>query len=158
MQTFLPYESFSQSASCLDWRRLGNQRVEAMQILRILVQENTDPGSKPGYRNHPAVAMWRDHYRQLHRYAVAMCKEWTSRGYKDTCLQKIHDLYHEMYDTSYPYDCFPSQKPHWLGDAAFHSSHRSILLKKNLEHYSKFGWTDDPSVPCLWPVRSSSKK
>jgi len=36
MQTFLPYASFAKSAACLDNRRLGKQRVEAMQILKIL--------------------------------------------------------------------------------------------------------------------------
>ena len=33
MQTFLPYESFRESAKVLDWRRLGKQRVEGMQII-----------------------------------------------------------------------------------------------------------------------------
>jgi hypothetical protein len=28
MQTFLPYKSFEESASVLDWRRLGKQRVD----------------------------------------------------------------------------------------------------------------------------------
>ena len=36
MQTFLPYESFEESASVLDWRRLGKQRVEGMQIINAI--------------------------------------------------------------------------------------------------------------------------
>ena len=36
MQTFLPYEDFTKTAQCLDYKRLGKQRVEAYQILRIL--------------------------------------------------------------------------------------------------------------------------
>ena len=36
MQTFLPYESFKQSARVLDWRRLGKQRVEGMQIINAI--------------------------------------------------------------------------------------------------------------------------
>lgn len=36
MQTFLPYADFSMSAKCLDYRRLGKQRVEAMQILNAI--------------------------------------------------------------------------------------------------------------------------
>jgi len=35
MQTFLPFPDFAESAKCLDNRRLGKQRVEAKQILRI---------------------------------------------------------------------------------------------------------------------------
>jgi len=36
MQTFLPYESFRESAKVLDWRRLGKQRVEGMQIINAI--------------------------------------------------------------------------------------------------------------------------
>ena len=36
MQTFLPFPDFHESAACLDMRRLGKQRVEAMQILRTI--------------------------------------------------------------------------------------------------------------------------
>lgn len=35
MNTFLPYPSFDESAKCLDYKRLGKQRVEAKQILEI---------------------------------------------------------------------------------------------------------------------------
>ena len=36
MQTFLPYPSFEESAKVLDWRRLGKQRVEGMQIINAI--------------------------------------------------------------------------------------------------------------------------
>ncbi len=36
MQTFLPYTDFKQSARCLDYKRLGKQRLEARTILNIL--------------------------------------------------------------------------------------------------------------------------
>ncbi|WP_328777355.1 cytoplasmic protein [Streptomyces goshikiensis] len=49
MQTFLPFPSFHASAAVLDVRRLGKQRVEAVQVLRGLVV----PGY--GWRRHPAV-------------------------------------------------------------------------------------------------------
>ena len=39
MQTFLPYKDIQKSVKCLDYRRLGKQRVEAMQILKQ-IQEN----------------------------------------------------------------------------------------------------------------------
>jgi len=57
MQTFLPYTDFIQSAKCLDYRRLGKQRLEAKTILNILLNETT----KAGWRNHPAVLMWSSH-------------------------------------------------------------------------------------------------
>ena len=47
MQTFLPYSSFDLTMECLDYRRLGKQRVEAFQILRAL------RGETDGWTNHP---------------------------------------------------------------------------------------------------------
>ena len=38
MQTFLPYPDFAASAAALDTRRLGKQRVEALQVLRALTR------------------------------------------------------------------------------------------------------------------------
>ena len=59
MQTFLPYESFAESAKVLDWRRLGKQRVEGMQIIKAITGEKRLDG-KPykGWINHPASVMW----------------------------------------------------------------------------------------------------
>ena len=53
MQTFLPYRSMSESVRCLDYRRLGKQRVEAFQILNALA------GKSKGWTSHPATKMWR---------------------------------------------------------------------------------------------------
>ena len=38
MQTFLPYKSFEKSAKCLDYKRLGKQRIETWQIYSALKQ------------------------------------------------------------------------------------------------------------------------
>ena len=53
MQTFLPYPDFQKTAQCLDNKRLGKQRVEARQIISTL------EGKSNGWRNHPAVKMWK---------------------------------------------------------------------------------------------------
>ena len=53
MQTFLPFPDYIQSARALDYKRLGKQRVEALQIL------NTLTGRSEGWSQHPAVKMWR---------------------------------------------------------------------------------------------------
>ena len=60
MQTFLPYPDFKQSAACLDYRRLGKQRVEGVQILKAILGEKSLNG-KPykGWLNHPATLMWK---------------------------------------------------------------------------------------------------
>ena len=36
MQTFLPHPEFDESAACLDYKRLGKQRLEAKTIIDIL--------------------------------------------------------------------------------------------------------------------------
>jgi hypothetical protein len=45
------------------------------------------------------------------------------------------------------------ERPSWLGDDAVHASHRSNLLRKDLRHYSRFGWTEPDDLEYVWPVR-----
>jgi hypothetical protein len=42
--------------------------------------------------------------------------------------------------------------PKWLGNADFHASHRSNLLRKEPSHYSQFHWVESPDLPYVWPV------
>ena len=49
MQTFLPYKSFEQSAQVLDWRRLGKQRVEGMQIINAITGKTRKDGKPINY-------------------------------------------------------------------------------------------------------------
>jgi len=138
MQTFLPYKDFVKSASVLDRQRLGKQRVENLQVIKALIT----PGY--GWQNHPAVKMWRGHEYTLLKYQEAICNEWTSRGYKDTCLEKSIDLL-----AGYPIGI---TKPEWLGDVEFHKSHQSNLLRKFPEHYSQY-FTDVPDdLEYVWPI------
>lgn len=136
MQTFLPLKDFKKSAEILDYRRLGKQRVEVLQLLKAL------SGETKGWVNHPATRMWKGHINSLVEYGEAMCNEWISRGYKDTCLDKIK-IYKQI-DT-------PTVNPRWLGNKEFHASHRSNLLRKKLDYYYKFGWTESPGLPYIWP-------
>lgn len=137
MQTFLPYASFSESAKVLDRQRLGKQRVETWQILRALC-------SGAGWMNHPVTKMWRGHASCLATYGIVICTEWIERGYRDTMLPRF-----DPYLTDEPIS------PSWLGDEAFHRSHRSNLLRKNPTHYREF-WPDEPDdLPYVWPVMMS---
>lgn len=151
MQTFLPYESYARSAAVLDRQRLGKQRVEVLQILWTLA------GETDGWRNHPAVRMWRDEEGALIRYGMAVCSEWTNRGYKDTCGDKIayladHFSAYEPHPTIIG-RMLPTEDPEWLGDLNFHMSHQSNLLRKDPAHYGPLfpGVRDD--LPYVWPVR-----
>ena len=66
MQTFLPFADFEKTARLLDTRRLGKQRVKTLQIVRAL----TRPGH--GWRNHPAVRMWRGYEEALGAYGLVI--------------------------------------------------------------------------------------
>ena len=44
MQTFLQYPDFEKTFKCLDYRRLGKQRVEAMQIYNIISGRSNKKG------------------------------------------------------------------------------------------------------------------
>jgi Pyrimidine dimer DNA glycosylase len=140
MQTFLPYPSFTDSAKVLDQKRLGKQRVENLQIMKALL----DPTY--GWQNHPAVKMWRGYETALLEYQRAICTEWTSRGYKDTCLEKTEAM-------------IKAQKvlvlPSWLGNPQFHTSHQSNLLRKSPEFYEKFFPGVGPELPYLWPTEEA---
>lgn len=145
MQTFLPDPDYSKSAYYLDRQRLGKQRVECLQILNTLTF-----GSR--WENHPAVRMWKGFELGLIQYGLAICREWIKRGYKDTCSAKIEGFLEY-------YDAISNPVPQFIGDELFHSSHRSALLFKKPEWYSKFGWKESPAVPDIkgslpyvWPI------
>lgn len=150
MQTFLPYADFDDCAACLDPRRLGKQRVEALQILRALTRE------KYGWQNHPAVKMWRGHEEALAAYGIAICGEWTARGRADTCAATI------TADLAAAGIARPPRTqaklaaagalPAWLGDEAFHESHRSSLVRKDPEHYRALFPEVADDLPYVWPV------
>ena len=73
MQTFLPYPDFAKSAACLDNKRLNKQIVECKQILMAL------SGESKGWRNHPAVLMWKGCECCLAGYAYFCASEFESR-------------------------------------------------------------------------------
>jgi hypothetical protein len=142
MQTFLPDPLFSVSAHCLDRQRLGKQRVEVVQILRALA------GDTKGWSNHPATRMWSGHEHALAQYGRAVCGEWISRGYRDTCLQTIEVYANRFKDTG---------NPKWVGSVEFHRAHQSNLVRKFPEHYRKF-FPDVPSdLPYVWPTETIAK-
>tara|TARA_R100000278_G_C5400100_1_gene139270 strand:+ start:129 stop:551 length:423 start_codon:yes stop_codon:yes gene_type:complete len=140
MQTFLPYADFSLSASVLDYRRLGKQRVEALQIYNALVDNPTLQGNKyKGWLNHPAVLMWKGYEEALLLYKNKMIEEWRDvRKYNNTMeIVEVPDSI---------------KMPPWVGDERVHASHRSNLLRKDFEFYSKFGWQEDIDLEYYWAV------
>lgn len=154
MQTFLPYADFERSARSLDRKRLGKQRVETIQVVRGLVV----PGY--GWRHHPAVLMWKGYEEALGRYGLTTCEVWTELGFGDTCAATIAtDLaaagvtrirsQAELADVG--------ALPPWLGDEAFHRSHRSSLVRKDPDHYRALFPDVPDDLEYVWPVRAPGK-
>ena len=132
MQTFLPYKDFQKTFEVLDYRRLGKQRVEAMQILNILLNRT----ERPGWRNHPIVRMWDGYAPALQLYHNMCIAEWINQGYNNNML--LEDITEDIV------------YPHWLGNDKFHSSHRANLLRKDYGYYSQFGWRENSELPYVW--------
>lgn len=147
VNTFLPHASFTRSAAVLDRARLGKQRVEVLQLIKA------NRGETVGWVNHPAAVMWRGYHTALCMYGMAVCSEWQSRGYRDTCMDQI-----------YAYLPWPAsmtipsvkalhksrQLPWWFGSTRFHRSHRSNLYRKAPDLYPQFE-DDGPMWPYVWP-------
>jgi hypothetical protein len=149
MQTFLPYADFAATAQALDPRRLGKQRVEALQVLRGLTV------SGYGWRHHPAVRMWADCEEALTRYGLKICRQWCRTGRRDTCaaalVAELRSARHIIVLRSQAELARAGALPAWLGDPDFHRSHQSALLRKDPAYYRPLfpGVPDD--LPYVWP-------
>lgn len=150
LQTFLPYPSFTQSAYCLDNKRLGKQRVEARQILVALDssyyskafpdRELPHKAWISSWAKHPAVKMWDGFEVALIRYGNAVIREWVRRGFKNK-MPVIKTKKSEFV------------LPPWFGSQAFHNSHKSNLLRKDLGFYKQRHWDVPYNLPYVWPTK-----
>ncbi|MFC4855796.1 MSMEG_6728 family protein [Actinophytocola glycyrrhizae] len=156
MQTFLPCADFSATAAVLDVRRLGKQRVETIQVLRALTVAGY------GWRHHPAAAMWAGYEEALVRYGLEICAVWCAAGRQDTCQvtlrQDLHratgcDLVRTQHDLARA-----GELPPWLGEIAFHLSHRSALVRKDPTHYRPFFPDTPDDLPYVWPGSDRSRR
>jgi len=164
MNTFLPYADFIKSAQCLDYRRLGKQRVEAWQIYQTLQKgqyKSCQCGcnevfnghcvgcyskvKKTAWYNHPIVKMWKGYELALLDYGMTICEEWIKRGYTDNLWKKFHQEFLEWNGKN-----LRIFYPKWFGNRKFHSSMRSNLLRKDEKHYSKFSWKEKNNLPYYW--------
>lgn len=137
MQTFLPYSDFQTTAECLDYRRLGKQRIEAKQIYFALTDD-----SKRGWKNHPAVKMWKGFESALLKYGQIITLEWIRKGYKDNQLDFFTTKLSSYATINYP---------EWLEREDIILGYRSNLLRKNPQYYSKFGWSVPDNLEYVWP-------
>lgn len=149
MQTFLPYADFAESLACLDYKRLGKQRVEAKQLIKAITGEiiHATTGAEQiiesvarsaGWSNHPAALMWTHYVPALKLYHNMAITEWIHRGYNN----------------SMPFFKLPEEinMPWWFGDDSFHAAHRSNLLRKDSVYYGQFDWEEPNDLPYIWPA------
>lgn len=122
MQTFLPFPSFTFSLRVIDKRRLNKQNLESTQILNILLGRT----ETKGWRNHPAVNMWRGYENALKMYKNCGMKIAEEKGINYV------KLFREPVDPSANMD-----NPPLVGNHDFHMSHLANLKRKALEDVDK---------------------
>jgi hypothetical protein len=151
VQTFLPYSDFAASAAVLDDRRLGKQRVEALQVLRAVTREAY------GWKHHPVVRMWMGYPEAVAAYGLAICDEWVRRGCADTCAATIRT---DLAEAGLPPPRSQAELvrvckvPAWLGDSRLHRSHQAALVRKDPEYYQPLFPDADRELPYFWPTRA----
>jgi hypothetical protein len=151
VQTFLPYPDFAASAAVLDDRRLGKQRVEALQVLRAVTREAY------GWKHHPVVRMWMGYPEAVAAYGLAICDEWVRRGCADTCAATIRT---DLAEAGLPPPRNQAELvrvcnvPAWLGDSRLHRSHQAALVRKDPEYYQPLFPDADRELPYFWPSRA----
>jgi len=161
VQTFLPYNSFTKSALALDNKRLNKQILEGYQILKVL--GNPDP--RAGWRNHPAVKMWRGYEHSLFAYVLVMVAEAKVRGIKtdknEENLWRLHDEQSSEWG---------EEMPEWYSDPIIMklitTTHKANLYRKDPEFYAEFinSVSDKYNKPCcdrcnyFWVTHTIDKK
>lgn len=146
MQTFLSYSDFYFSADVLDYRRLGKQRLEGRDCYVVCTEDQIEGVTDLQYyyimkrfKNHPIVKMWTGYEECLKLYTNIIIDEWINRGYVNN-IRRFDIDNRKLF-------C-----PDWLGNEAFHSSHRAALLAKNYDWYSQFGWSEEPKIDYVWII------
>lgn len=139
----MPHKDFTKTAKALDSKRLNKQILECYQILKVL--SNNDPHA--GWRNHPAVKMWRGSEYSLLNYTMSMVKEADKRGIKtDKNLANITNLLN-IHGTDWGFD-----SPAWYNDdikmKRLTTSHQANLYRKDPEYYFEFYPAVAKHQPC----------
>lgn len=149
MQTFLPSTDPVRCARILDSARLNKQRLEGLQILQALHADDHP------YAHHPAVVMWRDHATALACwYLGPICDECNRRGIADHA--RVRDRIADFADTAEAFNgIYPL--PWWMGNEAFHRSHRRNLGYKDEAYIRKFNirYMPEGKPPYVWPVHAN---
>jgi hypothetical protein len=141
MQTFIVSKNVEETAKILDQKRLGKQRVEAIQIARCLLGKT----EKKGWRNHPAVKMWKGYESYLVKvYLRGIMDEWVRRGYKNTKCEEHYEELSCLVDNNL-------EEPKWYCQELF-ESHKSNLVRKRPDIYQEIFPDVEDGLEYVWPV------
>ena len=144
MQTFLPERTLRECARALDNKRLNKQILEAYQILNVL-SGNSPTG---GWRNHPAVLMWKGHEYSLRTYAHTMITEARLRGIKvdknESNINNLESRFSHVWGES---------MPKWFSGIDHDRimvTHRANLYRKDPLYYAHYASSvnDKLNQPC----------
>ncbi len=133
MQTFLPSTDSKESAKMLDNKRLNKQILEGYQILNVL--SGMSKGN--GWKNHPAVLMWKGYEQGLWGYIQDMIIEAKLRGIKtDKNEENLNRLKERCWNN------WGSVPPKFWSDnnkvMRIVTTHKANLYKKDPEYYFDF--------------------
>lgn len=145
MQTFLPSSNFTLVAQMLDSKRLNKQILEGYQILNVL------SGQSPtgGWRNHPAVLMWKNHEGSLLTYIAEMIKEAKHRGINTQGNENNINNLKQKVGSQWNYSL-----PEWMLDNVklmrVITTHKANLFKKDPLYYARFqdSISSPYNIPC----------
>ena len=135
----------AQNAKNLDDKRLGKQRVEALQIANcLLVKESR-------WKNHPAVKMWKGYEDYLlYNYLDWIFDVWLRKGFKN---EKCQELFLRLQEVcKYP-GIENIKKPPWITEE-FIEAHRSNLIRKKPEHYRPLFPNTQEGLEYIWPIKT----
>jgi Pyrimidine dimer DNA glycosylase len=115
-----------------------------------------------GWRHHPAAKMWTGYEEALVRYGLEICAVWCSMGNADTCAATLLTDLMQTTGQAAPRTqselASAAELPPWLGDPAFHASHRSALLRKDPAYYRPI-FSDVPDdLPYIWPASDRARR
>jgi len=145
MQTFLPSTNSLECAQSLDNKRLNKQILEGYQILNVL----SGRSKGGGWRNHPAVLMWKGYEHGLWKYIESMVQVANLRGIKtENNVKNLNALYSECAED------WGNEHPSFWRDEnkvmRIITTHRANLFKKDPIYYIRYQYAvNSPyNIPC----------
>ena len=132
MRLALPYANFSVTAMVLSEDHLY-WNLEAARWAMSATR-----GVLIGYQHHPTVIAWQNWQLALGLLHDVHVREYLRRGHSYAHPSQVMELGEDV-------PPLPGyQPPPWLGKFKYHAEERMVLMQRDPEHYSQWGWTEEP--------------